>query len=70
MRILLLIGIIIWAFDAGVNYGLTKQARALEGCEVIATQVTHDVATAEQKAQECDDLLNNLGALGEGLQQE
>ena len=65
MRIIFFLGVGVWIFQAGINYGLTKQARALEGCEIVASQVAKDVTKAEGKAAMCDDLLNNLGALGD-----
>ena len=65
MRFVLFLGIIGYVFTEGVEVGHHQLTRALEGCETVASQVAHDVTVAENKAAMCDNLLNNLGSLGD-----
>lgn len=69
MHYLITASIAVAAFIGGLEYESRRQRTNLEGCEFIATQVHGQLTAAEEKAKECDELLNNLGNLNEGLEE-
>ena len=55
-------------FFLAYELGRNDQARALEGCEIVASQASRDAAEAESKASECENIFTNLGSLEEGVE--
>jgi hypothetical protein len=69
MHYLITASIAVAAFIGGLEYESRRQRTNLEGCEFIATQVHENLTAAENKAKECDELLNNIGSLGEVVEE-
>jgi len=55
-------------FFLAYELGRNDQARALKGCEIVASQAVRDVTEAEGKASACESIFTNLGSLEEGVE--